>query len=115
MSIEPELLSELLLTRTGLSSGHIPHSVSVPVSDLLDADSKALLPAEKLQKMFESKNIDASKPIIASCGTGVTAAVIDAALTEAGFPTERRRLYDGSWTEWAQRVKSNERLIHKSE
>ncbi|KAF3046704.1 hypothetical protein E8E11_006682 [Didymella keratinophila] len=101
--------------REGLSSGHIPHSISVPVSDLLDADSKALLPAEKLQEIFKSKNIDASKPIIASCGTGVTAAVIDAALTEAGFPTEQRRLYDGSWTEWAQRVKSNERLIRKSE
>ncbi|KAF3040256.1 hypothetical protein E8E12_003296 [Didymella heteroderae] len=101
--------------REGLSSGHIPHSISVPVSDLLDADSKTLLPAEKLQEVFRSKNIDASKPIIASCGTGVTAAVIDAALTEAGFPIEQRRLYDGSWTEWAQRVKSNERLIRKSE
>ncbi|KAJ4383924.1 hypothetical protein N0V86_000767 [Didymella sp. IMI 355093] len=101
--------------REGLSSGHIPHSISVPVSDLLDADSKALLPAGKLQEVFKAKNIDASKPIIASCGTGVTAAVIDAALTEAGFPTEQRRLYDGSWTEWAQRVKSNEHLIHKSE
>lgn len=103
------------LTIAGLSSGHIPHSISVPVSDLLDADTKTLLPAEKLQEVFKSKNIDASKPIIASCGTGVTAAVIDAALTEAGFPTEQRRLYDGSWTEWAQRVKSHERLIRKSE
>ncbi|OSS45946.1 hypothetical protein B5807_08257 [Epicoccum nigrum] len=101
--------------REGLSSGHIPHSISVPVSDLLDASTKTLLPAAKLKEVFASKNIDASKPIIASCGTGVTAAVIDAALTEAGFPTEQRRLYDGSWTEWAQRVKPSESLIRKSE
>ncbi|KAJ4325509.1 hypothetical protein N0V94_000652 [Neodidymelliopsis sp. IMI 364377] len=101
--------------REGLSSGHIPHSTSVPVSELLDADSKALLPTAKLQEVFKSKNIDPSKPIIASCGTGVTAAVIDAALTEAGFPLEQRRLYDGSWTEWAQRVKPGDRLIRKSE
>lgn len=105
----------LVLTTIGLSSGHIPHSISVPVSDLLDADTKTLLPAAKLQEVFKAKNVDASKPIIASCGTGVTAAVIDAALTEAGFPTEQRRIYDGSWTEWAQRVKPGERLIRKSE
>ena len=105
----------ITLTTTGLSSGHIPHSISVPISDLLDASTKTLLPAAKLKEVFASKNIDAAKPIIASCGTGVTAAVIDAALTEAGFPTEQRRLYDGSWTEWAQRVKPSERLIRKAE
>lgn len=104
-----------VLTIAGLSSGHIPHSTSVPITELLDADSKTLLSAEKLQEVFKSKNIDPSKSIIASCGTGVTAAVIDAALTEAGFPLEQRRLYDGSWTEWAQRVRPGDRLIRKSE
>lgn len=101
--------------REGLSSGHIPHSISVPISDLLDPKDKTLLPASELQAVFKSKGVDPSKPIINSCGTGVTAAVIDAALTEAGFPTQQRRLYDGSWTEWAQRVKPGEGLIRKSE
>lgn len=99
----------------GLSSGHIPYSISVPVSDLLDPTTKAFLPASELQTLFKSKGIDPSKPIISSCGTGVTAAVIDAALVEAGFPEEGRRLYDGSWTEWAQRVQPSENLIVKTE
>jgi len=101
--------------REGLSSGHIPHSTSVPITDLLDPEDKTLLPASELQAIFKSKGVDPSKPIINSCGTGVTAAIIDAALTEAGFPTHQRRLYDGSWTEWAQRVKPGERLIWKAE
>jgi thiosulfate/3-mercaptopyruvate sulfurtransferase len=102
------------MSATGLSSGHIPYSISVPVSDLLDPDTKTLLPSTSLQAVFKEKGIDPTKPIINSCGTGVTAAVIDAALTEAGFPTTNRKLYDGSWTEWAQRVKPSDNLIHKS-
>ncbi|KAF2741468.1 Rhodanese-like protein [Polyplosphaeria fusca] len=100
--------------REGLESGHIPHSTSVPVSELLDPNTKALLSASELQAVFKSKGIDPAKPIISSCGTGVTAAVIDAALFEAGFPMENRRLYDGSWTEWAQRVTPSESLIRKT-
>ena len=85
--------------RPGLSSGHIPGSISVPVSELLDPESKTLLPGEKLKQLFESKGLDSNAPIISSCGTGVTAAVIDAALQESGFGDARnRRLYDGSWT-----------------
>ncbi|KAF2003892.1 thiosulfate sulfurtransferas-like protein [Amniculicola lignicola CBS 123094] len=100
--------------RKGLSSGHIPHSFSVPFSDLLDPTTKTLLPSSELKLLFESKGIDPSKPIIASCGTGVTAAVIDAALVEAGYPVEKKRLYDGSWTEWAQRVSPSDSLIRKT-
>ncbi|EOD45554.1 Thiosulfate sulfurtransferase [Neofusicoccum parvum] len=95
----------------GLSSGHIPSSTSVPVPELLDPKTKTFLPAAELKKILESKGIDPSKPVISSCGTGVTAAVIDAALAEAGFPEETRQLYDGSWTEWAQRA--DEKLIIK--
>lgn len=86
----------------------------MPVSELLDPDSKTLLPASELKAIFESKGVDPSKPIISSCGTGVTAAVIDAALVEAGYPLDKKKLYDGSWTEWAQRVTPGESLIRKS-
>ncbi|KUJ23769.1 putative thiosulfate sulfurtransferase TUM1 [Mollisia scopiformis] len=100
--------------RPGLSSGHMPGSISVPVSDLLDPFKKTILPGDQLRKIFESKGVDPNRPIINSCGTGVTAAVIDAALSEAGYGHEsRRRLYDGSWTEWAQRVKASDNLIVK--
>ena len=101
--------------RPGLPSGHIPGSFSVPVPELLDPETKTLLPKEKLQEIFKTKGVDPSKPIINSCGTGVTATIIDAALTEAGFPQENRRVYDGSWTEWAQRVTATDNLIIKEE
>lgn len=85
--------------RPGLSSGHMPGSISLPISDLLDPETGALLSGESLTRVFESKGIDPQKPIISSCGTGVTAAVIDAALGEAKFGNaEDRRIYDGSWT-----------------
>lgn len=101
--------------RPGLSSGHIPGSISMPVSELLDPVKKTILPGDQLKKIFESKGVNPSKPIINSCGTGVTAAVIDAALSEAGYPETNRRLYDGSWTEWAQRTTPSENLIIKNE
>lgn len=102
--------------RPGLSSGHMPGSFSVPVPELLDPDTKAFLPADKLREVFRSKGIDPQKPIVTSCGTGVTATVIDAALQEAGFGHEKaRRVYDGSWTEWAQRVTPSDNLILKSQ
>ncbi|KAH8726986.1 Rhodanese-like domain-containing protein [Phaeosphaeriaceae sp. PMI808] len=99
--------------REGIPSGHIPYSISIPINTLLDPDDKTLLSPPELRYIFESKGVDPTKPIISTCGTGVTAAVIDAALTEAGYPSEQRRLYDGSWTEWAQRVKPGDGLIRK--
>ena len=85
--------------RPGLSSGHIPGSINVPHSELLDPKTGTLLPSDELRRIFESKGIDPEKPVISSCGTGVTAAVIDAALGEADFGhANDRRLYDGSWT-----------------
>ena len=100
--------------RPGLSSGHIPGSISVPHSELLDPETGTLLPGDELRRIFESKGVDPEKPIISSCGTGVTAAVIDAALGEADFGlVNDRRLYDGSWTEWAQRIVEKDRLISK--
>ena len=85
--------------RPELSSGHIPGSYSVPFGELLDPETKALLPLEELQRIFESKGIDAMRPSISSCGSGVTAALIDLALEQAGYGTpETRRVYDGSWT-----------------
>lgn len=85
--------------RPGLPSGHMPGSINVPVSELLDPRTGTLLPGEELRKLFESKGVDPERPIVSSCGTGVTAAVVDAALGEAGFGRpEARKLYDGSWT-----------------
>lgn len=102
------------LTIPGISSGHMPGSTNVATNYLLHAEDKTLLPAAELRQVFESLGVDPTKPIISSCGTGVTAAIVDTALTAAGFPETNRRIYDGSWTEWAQRVKPTEGLIQKS-
>lgn len=99
--------------RPGLESGHMPGSVSIPFSELLDPASKTILPKDKLKEIFAKRGVDPKKPIISTCGTGVTAAIVDAALSEAGYPEEGRRLYDGSWTEWAQRVRPSDGLIAK--
>ncbi|KAG9717400.1 hypothetical protein KCU73_g15378, partial [Aureobasidium melanogenum] len=80
-----------------------------------DPETKTLLSRDELLDIFRTKGVDPTKPIISSCGTGVTASVIDAALTEAGFPETNRKVYDGSWTEWAQRVQATDNLIHKSQ
>jgi thiosulfate/3-mercaptopyruvate sulfurtransferase len=98
--------------RPGLPSGHIPSSISVPLSAILDPDSKALLRKHQLRKVFEDRGIAPGRPVISSCGTGVTAAVLDMALEEAGFGGPKK-LYDGSWTEWAQRATEEEGLIKK--
>lgn len=97
--------------RPGLPSGHIPGSHSVPFAELLDPTTKTFLPPEELRQVFEKKGVDPDKPIISSCGTGVTATLIDTALIEAGYGDGRRQVYDGSWTEWAQRVQTTDNFI----
>jgi thiosulfate/3-mercaptopyruvate sulfurtransferase len=85
--------------REGLSSGHIPGSQNLPFQELLDPDTKKLLPGAELRKIFEAKGVEPTKMVISTCGTGVTAAIIETALNEAEYgPAENRRLYDGSWT-----------------
>ena len=85
--------------RPGLRSGHMPGSISVPFQELLDPDSKKLLAKEQLRKVFEERQLDPSKPIITTCGTGVTAAIVELALKVSDFgKAHDRRLYDGSWT-----------------
>ena len=90
--VEPE-------PRAGLKSGHMPGSTSLPFQELLDPKSKSLLPKEELRKLFESKGLTPDKPIITTCGSGVTASLVEAALKHADFgPADDRRVYDGSWT-----------------
>ncbi|KAI9871805.1 MAG: hypothetical protein M1823_008339, partial [Watsoniomyces obsoletus] len=98
--------------RPGLKSGHMPGSTSVPFQELLDPETKQLLPKEKLREIFQSKGLSPTKPIITTCGSGVTASLVEAALKHADFGRpDDRRVYDGSWTEWASRVSDTSGLI----
>lgn len=83
--------------RAGLRAGHIPGSRNVPYTDLLNED-KTLKDPATCRAIFEAAGVDLSKPIITSCGSGVTAAILALALERLGHG--HWSLYDGSWTEW---------------
>ncbi|KAK9457415.1 Rhodanese-like domain-containing protein [Dipodascopsis uninucleata] len=101
--------------RPGLPSGHIPDSISIPFSEVLQSGTKEFKSEQELRDLFLSKGVDPDKPTIAMCGTGVTACVLETALGKSGILSEEKPalVYDGSWTEWAQR--SNDRYIVKGE
>ena len=85
--------------RAGVRGGHMPGAKSLPASTL-SRDGK-LLPPEELKRRLEEAGVDLSKPVVTSCGSGITAAVITLALETLGHSANR--LYDGSWTEWGGR------------
>jgi thiosulfate/3-mercaptopyruvate sulfurtransferase len=86
--------------RAGLRSGHIPASANLPYTDLISADG-TLLSAADLRRRFSASGVDVEKPIVTSCGSGVTACTAALALDQIGAP--RVAVYDGSWTEWGGR------------
>ena len=81
--------------RKGIRSGHIPHSMNLPFSDLMI--NGLLLPKKTLKEKFEKINAQ-DKPMIMSCGSGVTACVL--ALTAEICGYQQLKVYDGSWSEW---------------
>jgi thiosulfate/3-mercaptopyruvate sulfurtransferase len=82
----------------GRRSGHIPGSHNLPFTDLLNPADKTLLPAEQLMAKFRGTGIDLAKPVVVSCGSGMTAAVLALGLHLIGHRDVA--LYDGSWAEW---------------
>jgi thiosulfate/3-mercaptopyruvate sulfurtransferase len=82
----------------GRRSGHIPGSLNLPYGDLLEPASKTLLPADELAARFRHAGVDLSKPVVASCGSGVTASVLALGLHLIGH--RQVAVYDGSWAEW---------------
>ncbi len=82
--------------RAGLRAGHIPGSSNVPISSLLN--NGALKDKEDLAAAFAAGGIDISRPVITSCGSGVTACGLALALAILG--NEKTFVYDGSWSEW---------------
>lgn len=83
--------------RPSLRSGRIPRSLSLPFGSLKNADG-TFLPLAKLAELVGVTGIDLNKPIITSCGSGITAAGISMVLHRLG--AKDITLYDGSWTEW---------------
>ena len=84
--------------RPGLRSGHIPGSRSLPYNNLFDAGTGAMKPLEELRKAFLAAGAELDRPIVTSCGSGVSALVVTLALYRLG--ARDIALYDGSWSEW---------------
>ncbi|WOL03380.1 thiosulfate/3-mercaptopyruvate sulfurtransferase 1, mitochondrial [Canna indica] len=84
--------------RQGIKSGHIPGSKCVPFTEMLDG-SQMFLTEDELRKRILQESTSLDRPIVASCGTGVTACILVLGLHRIGKPDVP--VYDGSWTEWA--------------
>jgi len=84
--------------RPGLRSGHIPGSLSLPYNNLFDAATGTMKSLDELRAAFLGAGVKLDAPIVTSCGSGVSAAVLTLALYRLGV--ENPALYDGSWTEW---------------
>jgi thiosulfate/3-mercaptopyruvate sulfurtransferase len=82
----------------GRRSGHIPGSRNVPYAELFDAKTGAMKPLEDLRKALVGAGVDTAKPIVTTCGSGVSALVLTLALYRLGV--RDTALYDGSWAEW---------------
>ncbi|MDZ4760921.1 MAG: 3-mercaptopyruvate sulfurtransferase [Alphaproteobacteria bacterium] len=83
--------------RAGLARGHIPGALNVPYTTLLQEDGRFKSP-EAIAAIFGNAGVNLAKPIVNTCGSGVTAAIL--ALAEAIAGNEMAAVYDASWCEW---------------
>jgi thiosulfate/3-mercaptopyruvate sulfurtransferase len=86
--------------RPGLRSGHIPGSFNLPFNALSNPETGEIRDIKTIRKAFESAGLDLSAPVIASCGSGVTAGALAFGLHLIG--KDDVAIYDGAWTEWGQ-------------
>lgn len=94
--------------RPGIKSGHFHGAFNIPFQSIVDPSSKTVLDTSRLAKLFEESKVDLNKPMLATCGTGMTACCISLAAFLCG--KEDIPVYDGSWTEWAQKVEPHKIL-----
>lgn len=108
----PRFRGEEKEPRPGVRAGHIPGSANIYYAAVVDPDG-TMLPADCLRTLFAGHHIDLERPIVTSCGSGITAAILSLALEIAG--AKDTSLYDGSWTEWGGRADAPLSTGHRSQ
>ena len=96
----PRFAGSVAEPRPGLRAGHIPTSLNLPYNELFDAKTGTMKSVEELKQLFTREGLDLQRPVVTTCGSGVSAAVLTLALYRLGV--RGSALYDGSWSEWGQ-------------
>ncbi|KAL5019335.1 hypothetical protein ScPMuIL_005057 [Solemya velum] len=94
--------------RAEIKPGHIPGAINIPFMNIMDPEKKIVKTKEELVSLFEGAGVDLERPIVVSCGSGVTACCLALAAHICGLRDVP--VYDGAWTEWFLKAKPDQKV-----